>query len=331
MSILVGDIGGTYCRLALVGPNGRPMEMVTWMTAAHAGLVPAVREFVKTRPTGRISAMAFCAAGPVVRSEEDTTIELTNSTWGLSARELREAFVVDDVILLNDFTALAASLPYLRDDERRLVGQGSALILDAPIGLVGPGTGLGVSGLIPDGRGEYVPLSGEGGHIDLAPSNEREQAVFQVLRKKFGHVSAERVLSGSGQEALFEAIATVDGAPCDEIPTSMDIRMRAERQDCEVSTEVIAIFTDLLGAVAGDLALTLGTLGGLYLGGGILPRWESLFNEEKFRERFEDKGRFTDYMKSIPTWMITSNDAALVGLAKTSTQRQRRGRPDAKR
>lgn len=323
MSILVGDIGGTYCRLALVGPNGRPMDMVTWMTSAHDGLVSAIREYSKSHYTGRIAAMAFCAAGPVSSEDGDANISLTNASWHVSSRQIREAFVIDDVLLLNDFTALAASLPYLRDDERKLIGERSALVLDAPIGLIGPGTGLGVSGLIPDGRGGYVPLTGEGGHVDLAPATDREREILKYLQDKFGHVSAERVLSGSGQETLFEAIVEIEGRTVEAIPNASEIRMRAERNDCDISREVIELFTGWLGAVAGDLALTLGTFGGLYLGGGILPRWGSLFDETKFRKRFEDKGRFSDYMKSIPTWLITSNDAALVGLAKSSMQRQR--------
>ncbi len=217
-------------------------------------------------------------------------------------------------MLVNDFAATAMGVTTLAKEDSVALGAERQAIPGHPIGVLGPGTGLGVAALVPDGRGDYLVVSGEGGHVDLPASNAREDAVLALLRERFGHVSAERALSGPGLENLYAALCTRDGvAPAPRSAT--DIAQDAQKGEPRAG-ETVELFAGFLGAVAGNLALTLGALGGIYLAGGILPRWGKLFDAALFRARFEAKGRSQALLARIPTRLVMAPDCAFRGLRK---------------
>jgi glucokinase len=183
--------------------------------------------------------------------------------------------------------------------------------------VLGPGTGLGVSGLIPTGP-HWIPLQGEGGHVTLSVMNEREIAVLQQLHQRFSHVSAERVLSGPGLVNLYDALCGVERV-VPKVLTPPEITRRAQEASCSICLEAVSMFCGLLGTLAGNLVLTLGALGGVYVGGGIVPSLGRLFTNSHFRDRFEDKGRYNDYLSRVPTYIIRSELPALLGLASAFT------------
>lgn len=309
--ILLGDIGGTNARFMLAPVAGPLPPPVVVRTADYPTLGVALQMILgKTVPR----AGAFSVAGPV----RDGVVSMTNCPWIVSTAEICATSGVAAPILINDFAALAQGLPMVGAGDVRPVGPGNILAAKGPIGVLGPGTGLGVSGLIPDGHGSYIPLAGEGGHVDLAPTNPRELAVIAYLLGQRAHVSAERILSGSGLALLHASLAAIDKVPA-PLLSAPEIDAAALAGDPR-ALETIALFTGFLGAVAGNLALTLGATGGIYLGGGILPRWGALFDAQLFRAHFEAKGRFAAYLKKIPTAIITAPDVAFRGLRRLALE-----------
>lgn len=308
---LLADIGGTRARFALLGADGRASAPLVLATAEHAGFAEALDEFrARTGAPRRFDAAAICVAAPVEADE----IRLTNSSWVISRAALAEATGVASPVLINDFTAVALSLTALGDAELRKLGGGAARP-DKPRGVLGPGTGLGVSALIPDGRGGHVALASEGGHVSLAASDAREHEVLARLERRFEHVSAERVLSGPGLEALHAVLAEIANVGLDSPPPAQTIARLARERASPLAVEAVAMFTHWLGAVAGDLALTLGAHGGIYIAGGIVLAWKDLFDAALFRRGFESKGRYRAYLEPIPTWLITDPNPAFKGLA----------------
>jgi glucokinase len=239
---------------------------------------------------------------------------MTNHHWAFSIEEMRQGLGLQRLLVLNDFTALAMSLPSLMEQDVRQVGAGRA-VPKAPRALLGAGTGLGVSGLLSSDGGRLVPVNGEGGHVTLAAANDREAAVLATLRRRFGHVSAERALSGPGLVHLHDAVCELSGRePPPRAPADVTQAALAGRDvHCE---EALALFCSFLGNVAGNLALTLGARGGVYIGGGIVPRLGDWFDRSDFRVRFEDKGRFKAYLADIPTLVVQAAHPALLGAAR---------------
>ena len=308
---LVADIGGTHARFALVPDGGVPGEPSVWLTSMYETLGAALEDFISRQAGVTINAAALCAAGPVV----DGQIQMTNCPWTVDRVDIAPVLETDRIHLVNDFAAVALGLPVLSNDDLQPIASDGKQAGDGPKVALGPGTGLGVAGLVPDGKGGWIPVSGEGGHVDLAPANNREISIIYQLSQEFGHVSAERVLSGPGLETLYAALSALDGQVRDAKPTAVDIVGAARRGSDPHAREAVQLFSGWLGAVAGDLALTFGATGGVYLAGGILPQWGDLFDAELFRRRFELKGRFTTYLDPIPTYLITAKDVALRGLA----------------
>ena len=312
--VLVADIGGTNARFSLAQPGETKPDMPTvLMTALYPTLEDALKTFLDETGNPDIGGVAICAAGPVQASGREAYVEMTNCPWVVSADAIAAATDVDAPILVNDFTAVAVSLPHLEDEDVVQIG-GNKGQAGAPIGVLGPGTGLGVSGLVPHSDGEFTALSGEGGHVSLAPGNEREISLLFQLMQTYGHVSAERVLCGPGMETLYAALGALDGSSETGKPTAADIARMAQDGSSPLAQETVEVFTGLLGSAAGDLALTLGAQGGVYLAGGILPRWGDLLNHRLLRHRFEAKGRFKSYLAEIPLYLITAPDGALIGL-----------------
>ncbi|MGQ0742075.1 MAG: glucokinase [Alphaproteobacteria bacterium] len=306
--ILLGDIGGTHLRFAWAQDGGATAPE-TLRTADFPSLEDAIRHLLSAQGRKPVAA-AFAVAGIVL----DGRAAMTNVDWVMEEKALARAFALKEAHLLNDFAAAALGVPKLRPHEvEKICGREPRA--DAPIGVIGPGTGLGVGGLVPDGRGGFIVISGEGGHVDLAASNGRELAILDVLLKSGGHVSAERVLCGDGLESLYRILGELDGVNDSRILSAAEIAEAARAGSNSRAEEAIALFTGWLGAVAGNLALTLGAHGGVYLAGGILPRWGALFDAKLFRTRFEDKGRMKAFVAPIPCYLVTATDLALRGLA----------------
>jgi glucokinase len=310
---LMGDVGGTNARFALQeAPDAPPTQVKTYSVAAYANIDGAMQAYLDqvVGPKPRQGAVGI--ANPIVGD----FLRMTNSPWAFSIEAVRVALGLDRLLFINDFTALALSLPSLKADHLRRIGPDRAADPKAAIGLLGPGTGLGVSGLLYDTSGHLVPLGGEGGHVSLPSANAREDAVVAVLRERFGHASAERALQGAGLVAMYEALCKIDGVT----PASVDpagVTAAAMAGSDARCVEVIELFFAFLGSVAGNLALTLGARGGVYIGGGIVPRLGDWIDRSTFRERFIAKGRFRGYLDAIPTWLIHAETSpALIGAAR---------------
>jgi glucokinase len=306
--LLLGDIGGTNARFALfeqgaIGPieRSRTADAPTFMDAVDAFLAPR---------GGRkgIGGAAIAVAGPV----DGGRCALTNSPWIVDQHELQRALALPDVMVVNDFAAVARSLPRLGKADLAAIGGGSARPAEPAIAL-GPGTGLGVACLIRTPGGDIV-IPSEGGHATLASASERQDSLLRHLRSRHGHVSIERVLSGNGLVALYEATAAVDGRT---VPArdAAEITSGAQDGSCAVCRAALDMFCAILGSAAGNLALTFGARGGVYIAGGIVPRFVDYLAHTEFREQFEAKGRFRGYLQNIPTSVITHPEAAMLGLA----------------
>ncbi len=311
MTTVLADIGGTNIRFATLSPDGMLGHREAWLTSFYPGLSEALEAYREvTSLADRITAIAVCAAGPLV----DGAIDLTNCTWKLSLDSVRAASGTSRVVLVNDFAAVARAIPELRSVDLDQVG-GELPEPGATKLALGPGTGLGVACTVADGRGGWIANPGEGGHADLACNNDRELAIMFQLMRQFGHVSVERVLSGPGLEALYLAIAALDGRTFNTRPLAADIAKAARAGTDETAREAVTIFTGMLGSTAGSLALTLGARGGVYIAGGIVRQWGELFDRKLFRHRFEAKGRMRAYLAPIPCYIVTADDLAFRGLA----------------
>jgi glucokinase len=311
---LLADIGGTNARFAWQEAMDAPLrDAATLPTREHPTLASAIRHYLAA---AAIRTPPWCAIGianPVVGDR----VQMTNHAWSFSISALQAELGFERLQVLNDFTAMALALPELQPHELRQVG-GTTTVAGAAMALLGPGTGLGVSGLLASGGpGGWVALQGEGGHVSLAAATAREAAVVESLRRRYGHVSAERAVSGPGLEALHEALSQLDGAgECQPLPVA-EICARALAATDARCAEALGLFCAFLGSVAGDLALTLGARGGVYVGGGIVPRLGEAFVRSPFRARFEDKGRFRSYLEAIPVYVIdTPLSPALRGAAR---------------
>lgn len=305
---LIADIGGTNARFALVTANGCIHAERILSGADYPDLIQAATAYLSDLSQPRPRRAVIAVATPVAGD----WIQFTNSPWSFSTEAARQALGLERLDIINDFTALALALPLLDSHERRAVGGGSA-VENAPIALLGAGTGLGVSGLVWSGH-HWIPLQAEGGHVTFSAIDEREWAVYQVLRERFGHVSPERLLSGPGLVNIYTALAAIQGRRPETLMPA-DITERALSGTCPHCAEVLELFCGALGTAASNLALTLGALGGVYIGGGIVPRLGALFDRSQFRSRFEAKGRFSAYLAGIPTWVITAANPAFRGVA----------------
>jgi glucokinase len=322
MTGLIADIGGTNARFALVGNDGKTHAVLRLACRDFPTLVDAGRHYLRhIGDAAPPAAGAIAVASPVAGDE----VRMTNHVWSFSIEETRRQLGLETLDVINDFVAIALGVPHLVDEDLVKIGSGQPLA-HAAIGVLGPGTGLGVSAMIPAGLG-WAPLTSEGGHVTAPASDDREAAVLAIVRRrrrqagKDGHVSAERVISGPGMVNLYTAIAELDGLPPDPAITPPDCTKRAMDGSCPIAVKAVAMFCEMLGTVAANLALTLNARGGIYVAGGIVPQLGDAFVQSGFRRRFEDKGRFGGYLAGIPTWMVVEPLPAFVGLATLVTGR----------
>ncbi len=315
---LLADIGGTKTRFSLCQPDGAPEQTEVYYNKDHVSLAAAARDYLGRRqPAVAPRDAALCVAGPIAGDE----VGLTNFGWSFSIEQWREEMGLRRLEVINDFTAVALAVPHLGTQDVRQIGGGAAQD-GAVIGIIGPGTGLGVSGLVPV-DGHWTALRSEGGHVSLAASTEREADVMAQLRTRFGsHVSAERAVSGPGLGNLYMALCALDGVNARDLQPR-EIAALAAAPGAAVGAadgdrhcaEACIMFSAMLGTVAGDLALTLGAHGGVYIAGGVVHNMGVAFDDTAFRQRFEDKGRLRDFVAPIPAFAITVPWPALTGLA----------------
>ncbi|MFZ6675950.1 glucokinase [Undibacterium sp. Xuan67W] len=303
---LIADIGGTYARFALEVAKGDFQHIDSLRCAEFPDFAAAISSYLASVPSQHVEHAAVAIANPV----DGDLVSMTNYHWQFSIEEMRQKLGLDTLLIVNDFTALAMALPRLGPNDIRQIGTGDAS-KQSVIGLLGPGSGLGVSGLIPAGDG-WISLGSEGGHTSFSPRDEREIAVLRYVWKHFEHVSFERLVSGPGLELIYRALAELAGvAPL--ALTAPDITQRALDETDAVCVDTLDVFCAMLGTAAANLAVTLGALGGIYIGGGIVPRLGTYFDVSRFRSRFEDKGRFSRYVAAIPTFVITAEHATFTG------------------
>ena len=317
VALLVADIGGTNARFGIWSANALHAEQVLKCSDFPHPAAAATHYLAQVGGgLPRPRAAAFAVAGPLL----DDRVALTNNGWDFSAAATRRALALDRLFFLNDFTALALAVPELTAAERYQVG-GAAPLAGAAVAVIGPGTGLGVSGLLREGE-RWLALQGEGGHVTLPAVEPREMAVVTLLHKRYAHVSAERVLCGDGLELLYRTLAEIDAVKVEHLSAG-DITHRALLSPPEAADarcrETVSLFCGWLGNVAGNLALTLGARGGVYIGGGIVPRLGAYFAASPFRRCFEAKGRFTKFLASIPVYVITAQYPALTGCVQAFT------------
>lgn len=305
---LIADIGGTHARFALCSSVQSIEQISIVATADYPTLEQAIRAYLKRCGNPPVKRAVMGIANPVLGDQ----LKMTNSRWEFSIEQTRQALGFEHLRLLNDFTALALSLPHLTADELEQVGAGT-IIPHSPLGLLGPGTGLGVSALIPGPHG-WTPLAGEGGHTSFAPNSELEQQLWQQARQAFGHVSMERLLSGSGLQFIYQALCRLAAVAAQNYSPA-DISRQALAGACVQCRQALDTFCAILGTAASDLAVTLGARGGIYIGGGIVPQLGDYFAQSPFRARFEDKGRFSGYLAAIPVFIITNPNPGLLGAA----------------
>lgn len=307
---LVGDIGGTNTRFALIRGDLQPLEhALTLPTEQFEDLADAMQEYLQRVGSPVVERACIAIANPITGD----WLRMTNTHWSFSIEQTRLQLGLNQLRMLNDWEAMAMSGPVLKAADLFKIGAGD-IQEGAPKGFIGPGTGLGVSSLTRSHDGQWVACAGEGGHVTLAPTCNREIDILSVLLKTYAHVSVERVVSGMGLENIYKAICELEGCEAESL-VAADITERALKANDVICEESLDRMCRFLGSAAGNLALTIGARGGIYVGGGIVGKLGKYFADSGFREAFEAKGRFKSYMEDIPTYVISAPQPALLGAA----------------
>ena len=315
MQRLIGDIGGTNTRLALVEEGTEWTRMQSFRNEEHGSLEAIIDRYLESRDA-RPRTAALAVAGPV----RGDRVMLTNRGWTVDAENLKQRFSLDYCRVVNDFSAVAMGIPALDADVLEQLG-GDTRKSEAPLAIIGPGTGLGVGGIVPGQDGGRILVT-EGGHATLPANDDQQAAILANLRRRFGHVSRERAISGQGIENIYQALAELQGRDVTPLSAAGIGEAASERNDT-LANETLDLFFGFLGAVAGDLALSYGAFGGVYLAGGIVPRYLPRFRDSGFRQSFEAKGRMSDYLKPIPVFVILHEEVELLGLAASLDAREK--------
>ena len=330
---LVADIGGSNARFGWLDGPGQAVARVHQLPVpGFAGPAEAARSYLDALQAvlGTAYRAPRHAAFAVATAVAGDRIAFTNSHWDFSCSQVQAALGLRSLLMLNDFESLALSLPCLGEPQLRRTAAPPAapptLAEGSVLAVVGPGTGLGVGAVVRTAAG-WVALPGEGGHATLAPADDLESAVLAQVRRQYAHVSAERLLSGIGLPVLHQALGAVQGAAPAPLTAAqiVDAGSAAANGRDALCSQTLDLFCALLGGFAGNVALTLGARGGLFIGGGIAPRFADRFLASAFRERFEAKGRFRGYLAAIPTALIIDTLAALTGAALAIDQQVARG------
>jgi glucokinase len=304
---IVADIGGTNLRIAITSDSGEISGLSVYQCHQYPSLEEIILDFIdKQELQGKAINACLAIACPV----DNDLIVMTNLPWQFTKSSLRSTLGLNKLVMINDYTAIAHAIPQLKDDQKVQVGEGTP-VDGRPISICGPGTGLGVGHLVKDGD-KWMSISCEGGHVDFAPIDEQETEIFRYLLTKYSHVSYEQWLSGLGLEQIYQALVHLNGG---DFPTleAKDITTKALSNECAICEETLAQFCRTLGSFAGNLGLTLGSFGGVYIAGGIVPRFIDYFKNSEFRKRFDEKGRLSGFNQKIPTYVITESQPGILG------------------
>ncbi|NRA71026.1 MAG: glucokinase [Gammaproteobacteria bacterium] len=313
---LIADVGGTNIRLALVDDE-TITEIECFKCDDHSSLEAVVSHYVELKQVSIVNA-CFGIAGPVV----DKILKMTNLGWSFSAQSVKNTLGCDHVSFINDYTAITMSLPALKGDQLVTIHAAPGEP-DAPRVVCGPGTGLGLAQLVKV-NGFFECLSGEGGHVEFAPANQRQIALLSYLMNEFERVSAERLLSGQGIVNIYQALAFIDG----EVPQSFDASQISQgftHKTDKLCIETMEIFYQVLAQFVGNIVLTSGAFGGVYIAGGIMPRIIDHIDFEKFIEAYSHKGRFKNYVLKSPVYLITESQPGLIGASVYLKQLKQKG------
>lgn len=317
--ILIADVGGTNARFAIIkDAYAEPIRFDNVKAADFSDFDTAVQDHILDHTALMPKSAVIAVAGPI----DGDAIDLTNNHWVIHPKQIMEKFGIDHVVVMNDYEAQALAVVALDDEFLHPIGGG---VQDSAAHrvVVGPGTGLGVAGLV-HAANTWIPVAGEGGHVDIGPQTMRDLDIFPHLQKIDGRVSGEQILCGRGLVNLYNAVAKASKS--DKTVTSPEqVTALAEAGDDLVATETIALFSEYLGRVAGDLALVFMARGGIYLSGGITQKIRAVFDEERFRAAFENKAPHSAIMAEIPTYSILRDDAPMEGLAAYARTPQRFG------
>lgn len=304
---LVADIGGTNIRLGYFEHDEPASALKVYQCSDYPSLAAVVNTYIEeSQLTGQIINACFAIACPV----ENDLISMTNLPWKFSKSELKQELSLNKLVFINDYTAIAHAVPYLSEQQKIKIGGGES-IANKPISICGPGTGLGVANVVPV-ENHWHALGGEGGHVDFAPVDELESKILSFLLTKYEHVSYEQLLSGLGLEQIYQALSYIQQQQPQAL-TAKEISEKALNQQCVLCEQSLAQFCKILGSFAGNLALTLASFGGVYIAGGIVPRFIEYFKNSEFRSRFESKGRFKAFNQSIATFVITESQPGILG------------------
>ena len=316
--LLIGDIGGTNARFALADSDGPGfLDARTLKCDEFESADAAIKQYLESVGAGCPRVICLAAAGPII----DGRVRFTNNHWEIAADELAAEFSIDGVQLLNDFEAIAYSVPFLNEDDCMPVGLPEPVPLDAEhymVGIIGPGTGLGAVGLQKYGTA-LLPIAGEAGHVGFAPETQVQIDILSALREQFDRVSSERLVSGPGLENIYRALMRIHGEKRAHLSPAGIFTAAIENTD-PLAAEAVQMFFEVFGQVAGDLALTLGAEDGIFIAGGISKRYPDLLKNSGFRSGFENKGRHRSLMERIPTQLILHDQPGLLGTAYCALQ-----------
>ena len=301
----VADVGGTNIRIARVIESG-VTDIKKYMCKDFASIDSAIGQYFIDMPEYQFTEGCIAIACPVLGDQ----VVMTNHSWSFSQKALREALKLTSLFVINDFTAVAHSLPVLNDNQVIQIGAGSA-IKHGNIAVFGPGTGLGVEHITMTSSG-WQTLDGEGGHVDFAPVDETDIIIWRYLQARFGRASAEEVMSGRGLYNIYSALSQHEGKPA-EFTEPAQITEAALNDRCPIASATLEQFCRIMGSFAGNLALNMATTGGVFIGGGIANRFPEFIQNSDFRARFEAKGQMSHYVKDIPTFLIAEPDHGLLG------------------
>ena len=311
---IIADIGGTNMRIAQVDEQGAIVNIAIYTCAEHAGLAEILSNYIaQYQLTDKKINACLAIACPV----DNDLIVMTNLPWQFSQQALKADLQLQQLVLINDFTAIAHAIPQLKADQKVQIGVGQP-IANKPISICGPGTGLGVANIVASDNG-WLSLSGEGGHVDFAPVDQQEIDILTFLMKKYARVSYEQLLSGLGLEQIYQALSFIKTGEALKLPAK-EITLKAINNDCQLCAETLAQFCRVLGSFAGNLALTLGSYGGVYIAGGIVPRFIEYFQTSEFRSRFEAKGRMSGFNQPMPTFVVIEEQPGLLGASAYLSQ-----------
>jgi glucokinase len=324
---LVADIGGTNIRIAQADSQNEKyfFEIKTYHCAEFANLVDVLSLYINQKQLNNCSINACLAiACPV----DDDIISMTNLPWKFSQKKLKSQLNLSSLKFINDYTAIAMAIPLLNDDQKVKIGGGKT-VANKPISVCGPGTGLGVANLVPisiSGASHWHCVSGEGGHVDFAPVGEQEISILHFLNTIKKRVSYEQLLSGYGLEQIYQALASTtlnkEESKKTFNPSAQEISKQGADNSCHLCHQALLVFCQILGSFAGNIALIMNSQGGVYIAGGITPRFINFLISSDFRKRFENKGRLSNITKQTPTYVITEAQPGLLGASAYLLQQQ---------